>query len=97
MPRTLHTGCVTYTVLHLLTLALTRLRAFTPRVIEFVIPFVSTVPEPSAATPAATGFAGLETAAFGTSGGQNRSSVCFRGGHLASNPSRDCFCPCVTS
>ena len=69
MPRTLHTGCVTHTVLHLLTLALTRLRAFTPRVIEFVIPFVSTVPEPSAATPAATGFAGLETAAFGTSRG----------------------------
>ena len=54
--------------MHVLTFVLARPRAFAPRVIEFGVPFTSTVPEPSAATPAATGFAGLISAAFGTSG-----------------------------
>ena len=50
-----------------LTFVLTHLQAFTPRKIEFDIPFTSAVPEPSAATPAATGFAGHESATLGTS------------------------------
>ena len=51
------------------TLTWARLYAFNPCAIKFVIDFICTLPEPSAATPAATGFAGLETAAFGTSRG----------------------------
>ena len=81
--------------MHVLTFVLARPRAFAPRVIEFGVPFTSTVPEPSAARSAATGFAGLETAAFGTSGGQNRSRGCFRGGHRGANRSRGCFCDIV--
>ena len=77
------------------TFVLTNLHAFTPRVIKFDIPFTSAPPEPSAARSAATGFAGLETAAFGTSGGQNRSRGCFRGGHRGANWSRGCFCDIV--
>ena len=52
-----------------LTFILAHPHAFTPRVIELDIPFTSTPPEPSAAKTAATGFAGRESAAFGTSGG----------------------------
>ena len=45
--------------------------AFTPRVIEFIaVPFTSTLPEPSAASTAATRFAGRESAAFGTPRGR---------------------------
>ena len=58
-----------------LTFALANLHAFTPRKIEFDVPFTSAPPEPSAASAAATGFAGRETAAFGTSGGHRSGTL----------------------
>ena len=51
------------------TFACARLHSFSPRVIKFVADFVCTLPEPSAAATAATGFARLEGAALGTSQG----------------------------
>ena len=67
-----------------LTFILAHPHAFTPRVIELDIPFTSTPPEPSATRSATTGFAGLESAAFGTSRG-----------HRSGNRSRGSFCDIV--
>ena len=52
-----------------LTFACARLKAFSPRVRKFASDFVCTLPNPSASTTTATGFAGLEGATFGTPGG----------------------------
>ena len=46
-----------------------RLYPFGPRVIKFSIDCIVTFPEPSSATTTATGFAGFQRAAFGTSRG----------------------------
>ena len=50
--------------------AFARLEAFVPRVVEFVITQISTLPKPSAATNAAAGFSGVAFGAFGTCGGR---------------------------
>ena len=47
-----------------------RLYAFNPRVIKFRIDCIVAFLEPSSATTTATGFAGFQCAAFGTSGGR---------------------------
>ena len=63
---------------HVLTFAFACPHAFAPRVIKFIaVPFKPALPGPSAATPAATGFAGRETAAFGTYGVGNWRPGCF--------------------
>ena len=60
----------------MLTFAFARLHAFIPCVRKFVVDVVCALPEPSAATTTATGFAGLDRAAFGTSGGHRVSCAC---------------------
>ena len=62
----------------MLTFASARLHSISPRVNKFSVDFVCTLPEPSAATTTAAGFAGLQLAAFGTSGNRRLGRSCAR-------------------
>ena len=66
-------------ITNLLTFVLARPHAFIPRVLEFGVDFISTLPEPGAATTATAGLTSLSGPAFGTfkvHGAGNRRCCC---------------------
>ena len=84
--------------MHALTFALTRVPAFSPRMIKFCIDFASTVPEPSSTTTTATGLARcLDSAAFGASGGRriDRRGGGSQGGRFCEHVT-NIYCPTCT-